>query len=100
MTVITRTVHRHRCATCNGEFNRRNYPSGEPSEFCVCREDWASGIELCDPCRKSIGEAGFIGDLVMRMLEHMIAHESSIDALAKDIAALKAPAPATTEETR
>ena len=97
MTVVTRTVHRHECATCNGEFIRRKYQSGEPCEFCVC-SDWdapfeGQRVELCDTCRKAIGEAGFVGALVMRMLERLIACECTIDAFERITAPATGGAP-------
>ena len=103
MTVVVRTVHKHVCATCRGEFVRRKYPSGELGEFCVCVE-WTlpheeERFELCDGCRKSIGEAGFIGDLVIRMFERLIACESTIAAFEKQLAAAL-PAPAAQEAPR
>jgi len=85
VSVVTMTIHKHKCTTCNGQFLRRRFPAGPEVDYCACSAVNAERIELCDPCRKSIGEAGFMGDLVARMLERLIALE-------QQLAAGKAPA--------
>lgn len=77
MTVVTISIHKHECAICGSTFTRRGM-AGQDRCQCGATADYT---EFCPTCQAEADEAGWLGKIVVRLIERTISLDRRLEAV-------------------